>query len=692
MPQRPFLPDAQFEFVIISDTHYMLKPPGAVEFESRRHQTARAERALQMIASLKPEPAFVVHLGDLVQEFPETPGFGQAMTEARAQLARCGVQPYLVAGNHDIGDKPDPSMPTDWVTPASLGHYHATFGRSWYSWDVADCHFVALNSQIMNAALPETAAQQNWLTADLAAHADRRLFLFLHLAPFLCHTEEPSLGHYDNIAPPARDWLLDLVRRYRVQGIFSGHSHFAFFNRIAETRHYGLTSPAFTRPGFSELFSSSPPAEQGRNDTAKLGFYLIRVHPGDARLHFIRTNRTDSTDSTDRTDNIDRTGSQTDPTPPESAPFISGITRDLSQSPLGVVLNHPLAHRIDVPLAWPSTIRQPVRNDYPLLACLELGVRHIRLPAEDLTRPLQQERLSHLRDEGVRVTATWFWSEPFDLAEQVAGVRSRLDSLELQLLGHLWPDADALHQLRRCRTDLEIPITLSPIIPRERVPGKQHLRTRTGYRPAELPELNRRLTEAGLRLHRVLVQIDANAAPWETLIQTQAMLPLSQIDHLDWLIPFATLDEQQQLSQAAEALFAAALSPGCRLFFAPLVDLDRTMDVTHGLLDRACNPRPVFHALRTLNTILSPAITPWQAIDPAPISGAKTCTLQNQTTILHLILPAGADPFSLPATLIAPPIQAQAITLVQGTIHPLSATHSHHFHEALLLIQTTNPT
>ena len=66
---RTLLPPAQLEFAVIADTHYMIDPGDApLEFESRRRQSQRALVAWQMVAAL--EPAFVVHLGDLVQESP----------------------------------------------------------------------------------------------------------------------------------------------------------------------------------------------------------------------------------------------------------------------------------------------------------------------------------------------------------------------------------------------------------------------------------------------------------------------------------------------------------------------------------------------------------------------------------------------------------------------------------------------
>ena len=121
MFDRSFLPSALCEFIVMADTHYMIDPAGqSVEFGSRRHQSARTEHALQLVAALTADLATpqVIHMGDLIQEFPERPAFAQARDEALDQLARHGVQPRLVAGNHDMGDKPDPTMPA--ITSATI--------------------------------------------------------------------------------------------------------------------------------------------------------------------------------------------------------------------------------------------------------------------------------------------------------------------------------------------------------------------------------------------------------------------------------------------------------------------------------------------------------------------------------------------------------------------------------------------
>ena len=619
---RSFLPEAEIEFVLLSDTHYMLDPgTEALEFESRRLQSARIQSALDLLATLN--IAFIVHLGDLVQEYPEREGFNRAMTEARAQFARCGVKCRLVAGNHDIGDKPDPTMPTDWVSAASLKAHHEKFGCSWYGWDEGSLHCIVLNSQIMNSALPEAEEQRQWLESDLQTHAGRRTFIFMHLPPYLENAGEPALGHYDNIADPDRTWLLNLFRTYRVEAVFAGHSHFSFFDRMGDTRYYIAASTSFTRPGFAECYSSSPPAEQGRNDIGKLGFYLVRIVNNGVRIHLIRTQG--------NTERIE--GSMREPR------IITRLSRDLPGSTLGVSLRHPLSKLVEIPIAFPSVIRQRVRNDYPLLSCVELGVRHVRVPAGDLEDAFQRRRLAILRDEGVQINAVWQWSEHAALSDEIARHGDLLDGVELQILGTPWPESKVLGDLHQYKENLNIPITLSTVIPRERIHGKQHNRPRFGYRPGELTKLNRMLSVKGVRVDRVLCRVDPDACPWDMMRQAPCASSLAQIRAVDWLLELQTTNTDLQNVRAAEAVFSSALCRESRVFIEPLVDLDRTMDVAHGLLDRLCNPRPAFDVVRCLNTILFSSPEEYRSLDVPAFEGVRVLGLQGNAVALYLFLP-----------------------------------------------------
>ncbi|HJP29157.1 MAG TPA: metallophosphoesterase [Candidatus Latescibacteria bacterium] len=568
---RSLLPAAQLEFVVIADTHYMIDPGDApLEFESRRHQSERGRTAWQMVAAL--EPVFVVHLGDLVQEFPGRPGFERAQQEALEQIDAAGLRQLcrFVAGNHDVGDKPDPTMPTEDVTTAGLADWQRTFGPSWSSWNVGGLHFVILNSQILNTGLAAEAEQRSWFETDLAANDDP-VVLFLHLPPFLDHGGEAALGHYDNIAEPARSWLLERVRLHDVYTVFAAHVHFRFLHSLGAGRRYWLSpSTSFTRPGYGHLFTSAAAPERGRDDADKIGFLLCRLVDGRLDVHLVRSHGID----------LDRGSIQLTPTP------VTATGR------LGVSSAHVLAPHTQIPIAYPSAVRQPVRNDYPLLGLLELGCERVRVPAADLLDPVQAERLDLLREEGVRVQVT---------ALGEAAARACLpqlhddDLLELQLPGRLLPEMEAVRELAADGRQ----IVLCPILPGQSVPGKQHPRTRIGYLTGELASLSELLSDPGISLTPA-VRLDGDA-PWSAV---QALGTADNARDIILLLELPGVDDARNAVAAAFGVVAAAALDATPLL-EPLVDLDRTMDVSNGLLDGLCNPRPAFHVARHLAACLA---------------------------------------------------------------------------------------
>ena len=241
--------------------------------------------------------------------------------------------------------------------------------------------------------------------------------------------------------------------------------------------------------------------------------------------------------------------------------------------------------------------------------------------------------------KGVEIVATRFWSDQVDLVDEVKEHRDLLSGFEIQLLGTLWPDEACGQQIRRCATELGLPLSLSPVIPDERVRGKQHLRTRWSYRLEELEALDQRLSQQGTNVDRVLCRVDSETSPWETMTRQRDLPALSQIGAIDWTVEFGTVDERAQIVRAAEALFALACLPGSRLFLEPLRDLDRTMDVTHGLLDRLCNPRPVFNVVRCLNTILFSEVGSWKPVGGSPVDGVRKLGLEGESATLWLLAP-----------------------------------------------------
>ena len=582
---RSLLPPADLEFVVLSDTHYMIDVGDApLEFESRRRQGQRAGAAWRAVAGL--DPAFVVHLGDMVQEFPGRPDYDRAVGEALDQIRAAGLweRCRFATGNHDIGDRPDPTMPTGEATEESLGTWERRHGPSWRSWSAAGIRFLMLNSQLFNTGLAAAARQRAWFEAQLAAAGSEPCVLFLHMPPYLGDPGEPWLGHYDNLGEPDRGWLLDRVRRHRVLAMFAGHVHFQFFDHVAAgtglCRYYVTPSPSFTRPGFSHLFTSAPPPERGRDDAGKLGFFLCRMAGGRLDVHRVRMAALAA--AGDGSCLI---------TPLPSASEASAL--DGPRFGAGLTLRHALAPRAEVPLAWPSVIRQPVRNDYPLLACLEMGASWVRAPLADLADPVQARRLDVLRAEGVRVQAVALGEEE---ALAHAGALVGADALEVQLPGRVLPDTRSLSALEKAAP----PLVIAPVLPGQPVPGKQHHRTRIGFSPDELDDLGEALEASHLRA-AAACRLDP-ADPWETARRLEQARGRRSWQ-LQLLVELPAVDDGTNAEAVARSLLAAA-SLDVPLFLEPLVDLDRTMDAASGLLDTRCNPRPSFEVARCLGALL----------------------------------------------------------------------------------------
>ena len=627
MFNKSFLPKALFEFIIISDSHYMLDPGGAsLEFDNRRKQSARREVALRMAAALAPK--FVVHNGDMVQEYPDNvEQFYKSMDESLEQMRACGIAPYYVAGNHDIGDKPDPTAPSSHVSREVLDWYHRRFGKSWYSFDQGDCHFVVLNSQIMNSTLPDAAEQEAWVEKDLAEHAKKRLFVLLHMPPYLFDETESSMGHYDNLANPARTWLLDLVRVYKVEQLFAGHVHFAFFDHLAETRYAVLASPVFTRPGFSCLFAGPPPPQRGRDDVPKFGFYLMRVRADKTDIHFIRTSGVEKL------------------SPNTEERLITRVSGTLPHSPLGITLSQPLGTVAEIPRAWPAAIREKVRNDYPLLACMEMGVGYVRVPLTDFLDTFQRRRLGILRQEGVQLNAVVIFSEEFNILEAMSQVHPRIDGLEIQIAGTLYPSEKCIQVIKAIQKRFDVSITLSPIVCREATSGKQFPRFRLGCTPQEIPMINQYLAGKGVAIDRVICKLNNDQPLCNQIQEIAEIMPLSHISNIDFSLEFSATNDQTNANLTAEALFSMATMPGSRIYFEPFSDLDRTMDVTHGLLDTLCNPRSANCTLQSLNTIIySRSLkVPKHSLRLQQMNGLKALQFSTDTSTYTLLLHSGLE-------------------------------------------------
>jgi hypothetical protein len=349
---------------------------------------------------------------------------------------------------------------------------------------------------------------------------------------------------------------------------------------------------------------------------------------------------------------------------------------------LGVVATHPLGHATPGPVVWPSVVRQPVRDDWRVLALTELGARRVRVPESDLDDPVQRDRLGVLRGEGVATVASWLWSPRADVPGAAAAHRDAVDEAEVVFPGATLPDPACLAQIATLR-ERGVAVALSAVVRATPVPPQYHGRTRSGFLVEELPGLDAWLGRHGGRVERVSCRVPERTRPWDVVAALRAQGPPANAGAVDLLFDLPFQDELAHAAAVAEALFAAAALPDARLWLAPLVDLDRSMDVALGLLDRLSNPRPAFDAARTLNTVLfarrGPAAETFVPAGAETWSAGRRLGLRGAGRGLWLHLPAGAGAAAAAPGAPAPAAIAAGagerlvcFDLVAGTSEPLA--------------------
>ncbi|MEO1143459.1 MAG: serine/threonine protein phosphatase, partial [Pseudomonadota bacterium] len=360
------------------------------------------------------------------------------------------------------------------------------FGEQYQAFSHKGIRFILLNAQLINSGLPDEARQIKWFEAELANATDR-VMIMLHHPPYLCFPEEPS--HYDNTDPPGRRWLLELVKEYRVEAMFAGHAHNFWYDRFGETDYYLAPSTCFVRQDYSEMLRVQPPvdSEFGRDDSAKLGYFLVNVFNKGHTVQFARTFGNELAPD----DEFTKPGRLA---PPPLENKIPRIGFDLRQN-WAEISEVPPSGGLD------EFDRKLVRNDYPLLALIEMGVRDIRIPLADLRDPVRSARLRSMCHLGLRPT---IFSFGVPSEEDLVLIN---DNREIIFSWEMTVDWSALHQMQddfiKLNEQLDLPIYLS------RMRSKADLATGSlyfhvinhGFTLDDLPQLDElnRLSLAGIK-------------------------------------------------------------------------------------------------------------------------------------------------------------------------------------------------
>lgn len=155
------------------------------------------------------EPAFVLHVGDAVQDGREQEQWHERyFTPGRTLLASTPV--YAAMGNHEYN--------ADWYY-----YYHAYEGRkSYYAFSYGPAHVITLDT---NLSFAPGSEQYDWLLRALSSsEAQTAPWLFVSY-----HHPAYTNGWGDECdfdgEPTVREILVPLMHRYGVDMVFNGHMH-----------------------------------------------------------------------------------------------------------------------------------------------------------------------------------------------------------------------------------------------------------------------------------------------------------------------------------------------------------------------------------------------------------------------------------------------------------------------------------
>lgn len=207
---KPFLLPALLIFCLLTTQAARSDDPGAktkplrfVVYGDTRDGNAMHKKLVALI--LKQKPDFVIQTGDVVSN-ADDPAQWKIYDEITGAM-RKQIPVYPARGNHDVGG---PGYEARVTAPFTSGN------KLYYSFDKANCHFIALDN--FSPLSPDTE-QYHWLEKDLAAAQQRGKILFatFHVPPYGIGWHGSDLG--------VRQTLCPIFIKYGVRAVFNGHDH-----------------------------------------------------------------------------------------------------------------------------------------------------------------------------------------------------------------------------------------------------------------------------------------------------------------------------------------------------------------------------------------------------------------------------------------------------------------------------------
>ena len=681
---NPSLGQCRFSFVLIADTHVDRENlPSSSPFAINQLCNARTRCAVKDIRRLLQDmgslaPRFVLHLGDLTHPVPSMPAYQKAVEDFREITDQLELPLYLIPGNHDVGDKPVSWAPAGVVCEEYLSKWDQHFGDQYQSFSIEDVTFVLINAQIINSGLTIEKRQRKWLEQILRDSDGERIMLFSHYPPFLNSPDEQE--HYDNLAEPGRSWILELIQRYRLEAMFTGHVHHFWYQRYESADCYLLPSTSFTRQDYSEMFRAAPTNEMqdGRNDIAKIGYFLVLVYQNGHVCHFRSTLGRELPGQTSL--NSD------DP----SKCIVAYHPREMVRYPVGFDMRHAWNEVTEIAPsgALDEFHRKAVRNDYPLLSLWQMGIGLMRVPAQDLDSADTLARMRTLKHSNHEFVVT---SEaPLSAKTCASLIRNQdiIKRLDLTLsIENLACSAAVIHELKE---KVSFPIYLSKLRMKSDFVNEgepYYHRISFGFSVNDENDIHSLLSDSQyarlfdgivFRISRTdqVSQLMHRISDIGRRLKIHTSTTLFMADHNPAV---HSVDDQANANRIAEGFFAAAALENIDIFIDTFMDHDRGHCVRNGVIDRICNPRDAMFVVRNLGAILTSAADfsdQFEIGESDHPTGKWLCSIR-ENRLYQLILPSNpSGPHTEMLLNDHHVTDAEAVGLVCGSIVPCSIHHS----------------
>ncbi|MGD2142413.1 MAG: metallophosphoesterase [Candidatus Bathyarchaeota archaeon] len=656
-----------FRYAIVSDTHISPEGESSSPWRVNQFSNDRTRWVISQINQANPE--FVIHLGDIVHPLPHLPTYDSAAKAAKSIFEELEAPYHFLPGNHDVGDKNNPTVPAYIVDEHGLEKYRKWFGPLYNSFKHKGVLFVLINSLALNSGLEHEKKHSEWLESTLSG--SERIHMFSHYPPYILEPSEKS--NYDNIDQPARSWLLKLLKKHGVEAMFAGHAHQFIYNKHHSTEIYNLFSTSFVRQDYSDMFRVEAAEDYGRNDTPKLGWCIVDVYENAEVTSILR-----SYGSTLR---------KGEEGPVESPRVKAYFTKEKLANYVGVHLRHSWDEVMELPYNGPidEFVRKRVRNDYAILGFWESGIRTLRVPFDELQEPRTRDRINTLTEMGHRFM---FFCVGVPQGSQLKAIKNNPDLVDAIEIIIPWRKAQkVIDDLIHFRGKVKAPVYLAKIessVERETEGPKFSHYISHGFRSHEIQTIkeylvNRRAIEAqdGFIFH-----VSSTESPWEAIHQINTEMKLQGFRAVA-NIRLASEDPAENLTddlwvanRVAEAVVAAH-SSGVRVFLDTFMDLERGYFPRIGLYDRLLNPRMGSKVMANLQKALGmygPTFVPG---DRNEYEGFNIIDFENPKASFSLVLPRSTE--RVPSGMVEGFFKAlggrkitEIIDLVSGTIYKTS--------------------